>query len=214
MGDGRIRERLADHGDRHAGQAPEDGGLEHRVAEIGGLDVLGEELDTSGKILVQHFPDARRAVGEIPVPGHDVHAEELLRLDHVLTASPQRSGRTLPGVAAVQKQRCTALGAQFLHQGRQMRETTHLSVFPRRLRKIEVREGVRFAAAGPDSELLEQRLADQMRRAVRAFPDSEIDVRFAEAHRQQLRVAIGEVQQRYVPERRQVVESFVLRTRS
>src|SRR6267142_1916401 len=42
----------------------------------------------------------------------------------------------------------------------------------------------------------------------------EIDVRFAEPHRQQLSVAIGEVQQRYVPERRQVVESFVLRTRS
>src|SRR6266705_997952 len=49
-----------------------------------------------------------------------------------------------------------------------------------------------------------------------AVADAEIDARLAEAHRQQLGVAVGEVQQRYVAERRQVVERFVpcLRARS
>jgi hypothetical protein len=44
-----------------------------------------------------------------------------------------------------------------------------------------------------------------MRRASAHRPDTEIDVRFAEMDRQKLRVAVREVQQRHVAERRRVV---------
>src|SRR6266581_1557324 len=62
-----------------------------------------------------------------------------------------------------------------------------------------------------DSVLLEQGFADQVRGPVHALPDAEIDARLAEMSRQQLRVAVGEVQQRYVSKNREVVERlFVL----
>src|SRR5882672_9090434 len=93
-------------------------------------------------------------------------------------------------------------------------EVAHFSVPLRRSRKIEVSKGVRFAASRPEPEMLEQGLADQMRRKVPAPPDAEINARLTEAQRQKLRVAIGEVQERHVAESRQIVESFVLRTRS
>ncbi len=73
---------------------------------------------------------------------------------------------------------------------------------------------MRLARAGGNAEMPEQRLADQVRRAVRAFADAEIDARLAEAQRQQLGVAIGEVQERHVAESRQVVERFVPRLRA
>ena len=75
---------------------------------------------------------------------------------------------------------------------------------------------MRLARAGGNAEVLEQRLADQVRRPVCAFAYAEIDARLAEAHGQQLRVTIGEVKQRYVSKNRQVVERFAgcLRTRS
>ena len=51
-------------------------------------------------------------------------------------------------------------------------------------------------------------LGDQVRRLARGRPDAEVDARLAEVHRQQLRVAIGEVQQANVAERRQLVEAL------
>ena len=59
--------------------------------------------------------------------------------------------------------------------------------------------------------MLEQRLADQMRRAVRASRHAEIDVRLAEMDREQLSVAVGEMQQRDVAETGQIVKRRSLR---
>src|SRR5207245_27923 len=174
-------------------------------AEIAGLDVLREELDPPRKIPFHDFLDARGAVGELPMPGRDIHAEQLLRLDHVLPSRPQRGRRSLPGVAAVEQEARAALCAQLLDERGKMGEAAHFSVPLRRSRKIEVSKGVRFAAARLDSVALEKGSADQMRRKVAALPDAEIDARLAETHGQQLRVAIGEVQQRYVAEARQLV---------
>jgi len=61
---------------------------------------------------------------------------------------------------------------------------------------------------------LSKAFADQMRRKFLLPPTPRLNARLTEAQRQKLRVAIGEVQQRHVAERRQIVESFVLRTRS
>ena len=174
MGDRRVRERLADHGNRNAAQAADRVRLEHRVAEIAGLDVLREELDPPRKIPFDDFLDARGAVGELPMSGRDIHAEQLLRLDHVLPSRPQRGRRSLPGVAAVEQEARAALCAQLLDERGKMGEAAHFSVPLRRSRKIEVSKGVRFAAARPDSIAPEKGSTDQMRRKVAALPGAEI----------------------------------------
>ena len=95
-----------------------------------------------------------------------------------------------------------------------MGEAAEPAVFPGGLRKIEVGESMRLARTGGNAKVLEQRLADQVRRAVRSFADTEIDARLAKMQGQQLRVAIGEMEERYVAESRQVVERFVPRLRA
>src|SRR6267143_1978687 len=127
---------------------------------------------------------------------------------------PQRRRRPLPCIAAVEEQARAPLGAQLLHERCKVREAAELSVRLRRPHEVELGEGVRFAASGAEAEMLQESLADQMRRAVRARSDAEIDVRLAEMGRQQLGVAVGEVQERYVAEPRQIVESLILRARS
>ncbi len=103
--DRRIGKRLADHRDRHAVHLPDRVRREHRVAEIGGLDVLREEFDFALEVPVDDLFYTLGAEREFPVPGHDVHAKQLLRVHHVLAIGPQRGGRALPGVAAVEQQR-------------------------------------------------------------------------------------------------------------
>src|SRR5437870_13278757 len=119
----------------------------------------------------------------------------------------------MAGFAAVEPESRASL-AQLLDERGKIGEAAHFSVPLRRSRKIEVSKGVRFAAARLDSVAPEKGSTDQMRRKVAALPDAEIEARLAEAQRQKLRVAVGEMQQRYVAERRQIVEGFVLRTRS
>ena len=52
-------------------------GLEDRVAEVGGLDVLRDEVDAALEVLLDDLLDALHAVGELPVAGHHVDAEQL-----------------------------------------------------------------------------------------------------------------------------------------
>ena len=60
--------------------------------------------------------------------------------------------------------------------------------------EIEMRERMRVARARSDAEMSEQRLADEMRRLAARRPDAEVDARLAEICRQELRVAVGEMQ--------------------
>ncbi|MNC86641.1 hypothetical protein D3C83_23130 [compost metagenome] len=89
VGDRRVGKRLADDGDGHAVHFADDVRLEHRIAEIQGSDILREKLDAACEVLADHFPDPLRAIGELPVTGHDVDAEQLRGIDHVLAARPQ-----------------------------------------------------------------------------------------------------------------------------
>ena len=141
---------------------------EHRVAEVGGLHVLRDELDLAGEVLLDDFLDALGAVGELPVPGHDVDAEELLRVDHVLALRPQRRRRALPRVAAVEQQRagprrpaaaCTSVA--------RCAKPPIVPYALRRALEVEIGERVRLARARRDAEVLQQRLADEMRRLAR-----------------------------------------------
>ena len=207
IGDRRVRKRLADDGDRHAVHGLDHIGRKHRVAEVGGFHVLRDEVDAALEIVVDDLLHAFGAEGELPVPGHDVHAEQLARVDHVLALGPQRGGRTLPGVAAVEQQRARPARLQLLHQGGEVGEAADFAVSLRRPLEVEVGVCVGLGGAGADAEMPQQRIADQVGWAAGHGRDAEIHVRFAEQNRQELRVAVGEMQQMDVAEARQVVDA-------
>jgi hypothetical protein len=180
---------------------------EHRVAEIGGAHVLGEELDSSGKILRHDLLHPLGAERELPVAGHHVDAEELAGVDHVLALRPQRRRRSLPRVAAVEKERLRARRFQSLDESCEVREAADLAVGLRRGGKVEIRERMRVGSSGRDAEILEQTFADEMRRAPLEAAEAQVDARLAVEARQELRVAVREVEQAHVAERRDVVHS-------
>ena len=140
-----VRERLTDDGDRHTVQFADDIGLEHRLAPGRVAHVLGEELDAALEVLVDNFLDALGAIGELPVSGHDVHAQQLLGVHHVLALGPERGGRALPGVAAIQQQGAAlALVAQAFHQRGEVCKAANLAVLACSIFKIEIGKGVRL----------------------------------------------------------------------
>ena len=193
--DRRVRKRLPDDGDRHAVQLAQHVRVEYRITKVGGLDVLRDKGDLVLEIVVDHVAHAVGAVGHLPVRGHDVHTQREGGVDHVLAVGPQRGGGALPGVAAVQQQRIGARGAQPLDERGQVREAAHAAVAAGGLGKVERGEGVRGARARRNAVTLEQRVPDQMRRLPGPLRHTEVDAGLAVFDGQQLRVAVGEVQQ-------------------
>ncbi len=205
VGDRRVGEGLADDGHRHAVHLLHHEGLEDGIAEIGGLDVLGDDVDLAGEILFLDFLDAGLAIGRFPVQGHDIDPERLAGVDHVLRVAPQRRTGTLPRVAAVEQQRAGAIGLHALDQRRQVGETADLAIGFRCLLEIQEGEGMRVDGVRLETKMLEEVLADQMRHLAELVAETEIDARLAEIDRQQLGMAVGDVQQADVAKFRQVV---------
>ena len=169
---------------------------EHGIFEVHGAHVLREELDR--RELFHCLQHALGPVGKFPVGGHVLHAQAPLRADHVRALGPERGGRALPAVAAVEDERMRPRGAQALHQRREMGVAPHAAVAARGGFEIEVREGVRLCRAWRNPVLSEERFAHHVWRVAIA----DVDVRLSEMHREELRVHVGDVQQRDVAEGR------------
>ncbi len=195
VGDRRVREGLADDRDRHAVGFADHIGLEHGVAEVAGLDVVGDEVDRAGEVLGDDLLHPLGAEREFPVAGHDVDTEQLAGVDHVLSARPQRRRRTLPGIAAIDQQGTGTRGAHLLDQRGQVRKTADPPVPARGLDEIEMGERVRRGRVRLQTIVLQESVADQMRRTIERAADADIDRGLAEVDRLQLRVAVGEMQQ-------------------
>ena len=202
---GRVRKRLPSDGDRHAVQLAQHVRVEHRVTKVGGLDVLRDKGDLVLEVVIDHVAHAVGAVGHLPMRGHDVHAQREGGVDHVLAVGPQRGGGALPGVAAVQQQRIGARGPQALDERGQMREAAHAAVAARGFVEIKPSKGMRGTCTGRDAVTLEQRVPNQMRRLPGPLRYAQVHVGLAVFDGQQLRVAVGEVQQVDVAERGYVV---------
>ena len=207
VGDRSVWERLADYGDGNLVDFADDVRLEDQIAPGVVVDVLRQEFDVTFQVVVDNFLDALRAVGELPVAGHHIDAEQFLRVHHVLPFGPQRSGRSLPRVAAVEQQRAIrAAGAQFLDKGGDMRESADLAVTARGIREVEIGKGVRLDGIRCDVEMLEQGLAHQMRRFAPGRSDPDVDVRLPVIGWNQLRVTVGYVKQTDIAKRNRIVK--------
>jgi hypothetical protein len=129
------------------------------------------------------------------VQRHDVDAEGLAGVDHVLRVGPQRGARALPGIAAVEQQRTGTARLDALDQGCEVCEAADLAVGLCRLVEIQVREGVRVDGIRLEGEMPEQRLTDQVRHLAELVAKPEVDIWLAEVDRQQLGMAVGDVEQ-------------------
>ena len=105
IGDRRIGKRLADNRNRHTVHFLHRVGRKHRVAKIGGLNILREKLHPALEVFLNDFFYALVAKRKFPMARHDVHAEFQRGIDHVLPLCPQRRRRALPCVATIEQQR-------------------------------------------------------------------------------------------------------------
>ena len=202
---------MANDGHRHAVDLAQGVGLEHRVAKIIGLDVLGNKVNRAGKVFLNNLFNALHAIGEFPVAGHHIHAQELGGIDHVLRVGPQGRGRALPGVAPIEQQRARATAFELLDQGGQVGEAADLAVAARRVGKVDVRERMGLRRTGSDTRCLEQVFPHQVRKLPLHGPYAHVHTGFPKVNGHELRMAIGHVQQRHVAKRRQVVQALLRR---
>ena len=208
MRDQCVGEGLADDGDLHAVDVANDVRFENGIAEIRGLYVLRDDFDLVRKVLLRDFEHAILTVCAFPVQGHDVDAERELGVDHVLALGPHCGARALPGIAAVEQQRAGTLRLDAFDERREMGEAADLAVDAGVAFEVEIGKGVSETRVGRNLEMLEEILADDMRRLARHSRDADVDVRLAEIDGQQLCMTIGDMQQGDVAESRRVIDAL------
>ena len=157
----------------------------------------------------------RFAVSELPMPGHGIDSEQIGGVGHVEALHHQGLTGALPHVAAVEEERIARAGfrAQPVDQSLQVRKAAHAAVAVRGVLIIEEGEGVGDAATRHDVEIFEEGAADDVRRLSTHIADADIDARFAEIHRLQLGVGVGQMQDADIAEAADVVEIVVGRQR-
>ena len=156
VGDRAIGKGLADDGHRNTVHLTQNIGLEDQVAKIVGFDVLCDELDLAVECLVNNLFHAFLPECELPMAGHQIHAQQLAGFDHVLPLGPQSGGAALPGVATVQQYRLWAIGLEAFDQGRHVGKTTHFAVAARGIFKIQIGQCMGLCRTRPHARCFEQ----------------------------------------------------------
>ena len=207
IGNRRVRKGLTNDGDAYAIHVLDHIRLEDRITKVAGFDVLRQKVNLARKVFVHNFLDARFTVSEVPVAGHDLYAQKLAGVDHVLTLRPQRGSAALPGVTTVQQQRAGARCLELLDQCGHVRKAANGAVLPGRAFKVQIRKRMRFGRARPDLCGLQQVLTDQMRQLPPHRAHTQVDGGFAKVAGQQLGMAVGHVQQMHIAGFGQVIQS-------
>ena len=111
--DRHVGERLPDHGDTMPADFLDDGWLEHasrrRIERLGVIEggFLGEEDVLRQEFTLEAFEvGAQRlfAIGEFPMAGHRLDAEQVGRIHHVGALQRVGEASALPEIAAVEQQ--------------------------------------------------------------------------------------------------------------
>jgi hypothetical protein len=184
-------------------------GLNTRPGVLGEVDVLRQEFALEAlEVAAQRL----FAIGEFPMAGHRLDAQQIRRLDHVGALRGVGQSCALPRIAAIEQQGAFGPGvvAQAIDQRLEMREAAELAKSRGGFFEIEKGEGVGVGAVGPDAKPIEKGAADQMRRLSGHRADPEIDARFAEIDRQQLRVRVGDVQDTRIAEAFEIIDAYVV----
>ena len=143
--------------------------------------------------------------------GHRVGLEQPHAIRHVRPERAVRAERALPGVAAVEQQHLVAaLGAHRFDGGRETIEPADAAVALRERGEILRGQRIGGRRAGRDVEMRQEVLAGDVRERAARLADAEVERRLAEIHRHELRVQVGEMQDRDVAERVEA-EELVLR---
>ena len=191
--------------DPHAADLAQRVRAEDPIAPARLRHVLGDEVAGEAPAplaVTEQLAHAGEAVDELPVRGEDVHAELVGRPQHVLAPAPQRGGRALQRVAAVEHERARRpLGPHPLDQRGQVRVAAHPSVARGQGGEVHRGERVGARAARRDPVVREQRRAGQIRRLAALAADAEQRVGLAIVDGPQRGVRVGQVQQRDVAER-------------
>ena len=190
-------------------------GILVKSAEIGELvieqgliphrNVLGDKIPVELADILDHL---LVQVGEFPVAGHDIHAQQVAGADHVLTTAPKGGSGPLPGITAVQQQAVAgpACIADALDQSHQMGEAAYPAELLSRRVIVEIGKGMGIDTARGNLEVLQQVRADQMRRLAECAAETQIDIGLAEIDRVQLSVGVGDVQQADITELGHLIE--------
>ena len=221
MGDRHVRKRLSDHGDAISTDLLDDGRLEDaaggRIERLGIVEggLLGEEDVLRQEFALEAFEvgaQRRLAIGEFPMAGHRLDAQQIGGIDHVGALQRVGESRSLPEVAAVEQQRpaCSNIAAQPVDQRFQMRKAAELAKSSGGFFKFDTGEGIGVGTVGADAEAIEEGLSDQMRRVAPHRADAEIDARLAKKHRAKLRMHIRDVQDAGVAEALQIVHARIV----
>ena len=193
----------------HAVDLADHIGLEHRVAKVRRLDVLRHKVELAAEVFLDDLLHALHAIGELPVAGHHIHAQQLASVHHVLSIGPQRSGRALPGIATVKQQGAGARGPHALHQRGQVRKAAHFAIALGSGFKVQIAESMGRSRAGLEAHGLQQMLAHQMRALVFHRAYAQVHAGLAEVNGVELGMAVGHVQQRHIAERSHLVQGLV-----
>ena len=125
-----------------------------------------------------------------------------------MAISPQRGGRALPCVAAIEQQRAGAAGFETFDQGRQVREAPHFAKAACSGFKVEVTHAISLCAAWAHASGLEQMLAHQVRQLALHAAQPNVHAGFTEVNGFELRMAVGHVQKRHLTKLGYVVQTF------
>ena len=150
-------------------------------------------------------------VGELPVPHHDIQAENIRGLHHVDTARPQCRAGPLPQVAAIDGEGfilATGLLTQIIQQRLHMRKTTGAAILHCGIIKIEKGIGIGLRCIRTHPHRGQQLLAHQVRWPTKGIAHTQVDVRFAEVDRLQLPVHIGDMQESGGTLHRYIIETL------
>ena len=139
---------------------------------------------------------------KLPVSCHRIRFQQVDRFDHILRFGLQRCPGVGPAVPPIEQQNPLAtLSADSLDDCRQPIKSAHTAVVFCKRHKVLIGERIGHRRTRRDAECLEEGLACKMGRKPFGFTHSEVDGRFPEMLRHELRVQIGDVNNRHLAER-------------
>ena len=128
--------------------------------------------------------------------GHRADAQHVAELDHVGTTHDVGKSGALPKIAAVKEERVLGprLGAQTIGESLDVSEAAERAIPVRRFLEIETGEGIGAAVVLWDRKMLEECIANEMRRLSSDAAEADIGARLTEIDRPDLRVRVGLMQ--------------------